>query len=95
MSTNQSTLAAPGTKSCAACGEFSPARAAACQHCDTPFGRDQTLITSGVALALLFPIVGFIIGVILLLKSRVGPGLGVIALCPVGVMIGLILLYGV
>lgn len=56
---------------------------------------DQAVITAGIAFALLIPLIGFVFGVALLIKSRVGPGLGVLALCPVGVMIGFLLLYGI
>jgi hypothetical protein len=52
------------------------------------------LITSGVLLALLFPILGFIVGVVLLIKNQIGPGLGVMALCPIGFILGLALLAG-
>ena len=39
-------------------------------------GDDSGLIAAGFILAILMPIIGFIIGIVLLAKSQAGPGVG-------------------
>jgi hypothetical protein len=48
----------------------------------------------GIIVALLLPIVGVIVGIVMLARGRVGPGLAVLVATFVGFIVGLALLYG-
>ena len=44
----------------------------------------DSLVTAGWVLAFVFPLVGFIIGVILLTKGKVGHGVAICCVSPIG-----------
>ena len=49
----------------------------------------QGLLIAGVVSALLIPVIGFLLAIILLAKNQVGPGLAVLLCCVVGVFINI------
>lgn len=57
-------------------------------------GDDGGLTAAGIIFGLLFPIVGFAIAVWLLVRGRVGPGLGVALTSCVGALAAAALLAG-
>jgi uncharacterized membrane protein YvbJ len=72
---------------CAACGEKVVDTAVICPKCGSPVGKKKqegevstALIVAGYITALLFPLIGFIIGIIVAVKGKVGHGVVQIAI---------------
>lgn len=66
-------------------GQAPPAAATPVPSVAAPRAREEKddsagLVLLGLFLSLLFPIVGFIMGIVLLTKNRVGPGLACVAI---------------
>jgi uncharacterized OB-fold protein len=76
---------------CQFCGNTVVATAVVCPHCGSPIkggkvesgGASQGLVVAGYALGFLMPLIGFIIGIVLLSKGTANHGVGarVVSLC--------------